>query len=69
MAPEGCHRLAFLHVMFILPLIAVFLLVYYGTTSLELMGWMTRHTAAVKLGTAVLFVLMAVWLGYGVISP
>ena len=67
--PRAAIALLSYNVMFILPLIAVFLLVYYGTTSQELMDWMTRHTAAVKLGTAVLFVLMAVWLGYGVISP
>jgi cytochrome c biogenesis protein CcdA len=67
--PRAAIALLSYNVMFIVPLIAVFLLVYYGTTSQELMDWMTRHTAAVKLGTAVLFVLMAVWLGYGVISP
>jgi cytochrome c biogenesis protein CcdA/predicted DsbA family dithiol-disulfide isomerase len=54
--------------MFILPLIGVFLLVYFGTTSQQLIDWMTKRTAAVKLGTAVLFLLLAGWLGYSIIA-
>ncbi len=56
------------NVMFVLPLIGVFLLVYYGTTSQQLTRWMNRRAAAVKLGTAVLFVLLAAWLGYSIIT-
>ncbi len=52
------------NVMFIAPLIAIFLMAYYGTTSKQLLDWMDRHAAAVKLGTAVLFLLLAGWLGY-----
>lgn len=54
------------NLMFVTPLIVVFLLAYYGTTSLQLTRWMTRRAAAVKLGTAILFLLMAGWLGYSV---
>jgi len=50
------------NVMFILPLVVVFLAVYWGTTSQQLIEWMNRHAAAVKLATAVLFVLLAGWL-------
>ena len=56
------------NVMFILPLIAVFIAAYYGTTSKSLLGVMNRHAAAVKLGTAVLFLLLAAWLGYSIIA-
>jgi cytochrome c biogenesis protein CcdA len=56
------------NLMFIVPLIVVFLLAYFGTTSQQLTGWMTRHAAGVKLGTAVLFLLLAAWLGYSIIS-
>ena len=56
------------NIMFVLPLIVVFLLVYYGTTSQQLTDWMTRRAALVKLGTALLFVLMAGWLGYSLLS-
>lgn len=55
------------NIMFIVPLVVVFLMVYFGTTSQQLVAWMTRHTASVKLGTAVLFVLLAGWLGYSII--
>jgi cytochrome c biogenesis protein CcdA len=56
------------NLMFILPLIVVFLLVYFGTTSQQLTGWMLRRAAAIKLGMAVLFLLLAAWLGYSIIS-
>ena len=56
------------NLMFILPLIGVFLLVYFGTTSQQLIDWMVKHTAAIKLGTAVLFVLLAGWLIYSIIT-
>ncbi len=52
------------NVMFIVPLVVIFLMAYYGTTSKQLLDWMDRHAAAVKLGTAMLFLLMAGWLGY-----
>ena len=54
------------NLMFVLPLVVVFLMVYYGTTSQQLTHWMNRRAAAVKLGTAVLFVLLAAWLGYSI---
>jgi cytochrome c biogenesis protein CcdA len=54
------------NLMFVVPLIVVFLLSYYGTTSEQLIRWITRHAAAVKLGTAILFLLMAGWLGYSI---
>ena len=50
------------NLMFIVPLIGVFTLVYLGTTSQQLINWMTRHTAAVKLGTAALFPVVGGWL-------
>jgi cytochrome c biogenesis protein CcdA/thiol-disulfide isomerase/thioredoxin len=56
------------NVMFILPLIGVFLLVYFGTTSQQLIAWMTKHTASIKLGTAALFLLLAGWLIYSIVA-
>jgi cytochrome c biogenesis protein CcdA len=49
---------------FILPLVVVFVLVYFGTTSLQLGLFLKRRAPLVKLGTALLFVTMAIWLGY-----
>lgn len=56
------------NLMFITPLIIIFMLVYFGTTSQQLTRWMTRRAAAVKLGTAVLFLLLAGWLGYSIMT-
>jgi hypothetical protein len=54
--------------MFVLPLVVVVLLAYFGTTSQQLTRWMTRRAAAVKLGMAVLFLLLAAWLGYRIVT-
>jgi len=56
------------NLMFILPLVVVFLLVYWGTTSEKLIEWMMKHTASVKLGTTILFVLLAGWLAYSLFA-
>jgi cytochrome c biogenesis protein CcdA len=53
---------------FVLPLIAVFGLAYFGTTSEQLGRFIHRRTAAVKLATGVLFVILAGWLIYGVVQ-
>ncbi|MHB1296144.1 MAG: hypothetical protein ACYC4R_14255 [Anaerolineae bacterium] len=56
------------NIMFIVPLMAVFLLVYLGTTSQQLIDWMTRHTASIKLGIAALFLVLAGWLVYSIVA-
>jgi hypothetical protein len=50
------------NLMFILPLVVVFGLTYWGTTSLQLGLFLRRHVAKVKLGTALLFAALAAWL-------
>jgi cytochrome c biogenesis protein CcdA len=56
------------NLMFIAPLIGVFLLVYFGTTSEQLVGWLTKRAAAVKLAMAILFVVLAAWLILSIIA-
>ena len=56
------------NLMFIVPLIAVFLLAYFGTTSQQLTKWMQKHAASIKLGMGIIFLLLAAWLGYSIIS-
>jgi cytochrome c biogenesis protein CcdA len=56
------------NVVFVVPLIIIFLMVYFGTTSKQLLNWMNRRAATVKLGTGVLFLLLAAWLGYSLVS-
>ena len=55
------------NLMFITPLIGIFMLVYLGTTSQQLTRWLTKHAATVKLGTALLFLLMAGWLAHSLV--
>jgi cytochrome c biogenesis protein CcdA len=61
--------------MFILPLIVVFVLSYFGTTSEQLGQFINRHTASIKLATALLFVGLTLWMTwtlaplFGVDSP
>lgn len=55
------------NLMFIVPLVVVFILAYYGTTSRDLTAFLQRRAAAVKLGMTVLFVSLAVWLGISLI--
>ncbi|HDQ72350.1 MAG TPA: hypothetical protein ENN19_09670 [Chloroflexi bacterium] len=50
------------NLMFILPLVLVFVMAYYGTTSEELGLFVHRQMASIKLVTAGLFILLASWL-------
>lgn len=56
------------NLMFIAPLVAVFVMVYYGTTSEQLIAWLGKHAPAVKIGMAVLFVALAGWLIYSIVA-
>lgn len=47
---------------FILPLVVVFGLTYFGTTSEQLGIFIGRRTATIKLGTALLFLVLTGWL-------
>jgi len=47
---------------FILPLVVVFGLAYFGTTSEQLGIFINRRTAMIKLGTVLLFLVLAGWL-------
>jgi cytochrome c biogenesis protein CcdA len=48
--------------MFILPLVVVFVLAYYGTTSEQLASFVNRHTASIKLATGLVFIGLALWM-------
>ena len=48
--------------MFILPLIVVFVLAYFGTTSEQLGQFVQRRTAAIKLATGLVFTGLALWM-------
>jgi len=48
----------------ILPLVVIFLLAFYGTTSKQLTHFLQARAAAIKLATAGLFLTLAAWLFY-----
>jgi cytochrome c biogenesis protein CcdA len=61
--------------MFIIPLVVVFVLSYFGTTSHQLGVFVNRHTATIKLITGFVFVVLALWMTwtlaplFGVTAP
>lgn len=50
------------NLLFILPLVVVFILAYFGTSSQELTNFLKKHAAAVKIGLGTLFLALGVWL-------
>lgn len=46
------------NLMFILPLVIIFILAYFGTTHIALINFMQRHSALVKILTSVLFFVL-----------
>jgi cytochrome c biogenesis protein CcdA len=50
------------NLLFILPLVVVFILAYYGTSSEDLTRFLKKHTAAVKIGLGCLFLALGTWL-------
>lgn len=63
MQSRAVSFLVLYNLLFIAPLVVVFILVWYGTTGTkQLTGFLQRHAATVKLGTALLFLLLAGWL-------
>ncbi len=50
------------NLLFILPLAVVFILAYYGTTSKDLTKFLQKNAAAVKIGMALIFLVLGVWL-------
>ena len=54
-------------IMFIIPLVVVFVVTYFGTTSEQLGSLVGRHTATVKLLTGLLFAGLALWMTWALV--
>ncbi len=50
------------NVLFILPLVVIFVLVYYGTTSKDLTRFLREKAAAVKFSMSIVFIALGSWL-------
>lgn len=60
--PGGQATLILYNVAFVVPLNLLFVLVYFGTTSKQPTDWIRRRAAAVKLGMATFFAVLATWM-------
>jgi cytochrome c biogenesis protein CcdA/thiol-disulfide isomerase/thioredoxin len=65
---QAIGYLVLYNLMFIVPLIVVFILAYYGTTSNDLVTFMEKHSAAVKLGMTILFLSLSAWLVFSLLT-
>jgi len=50
------------NLLFVLPLMIIFVLVYFGTTSKDLTRFLQKNSSWVKLGMSIVFVALGVWL-------
>ena len=62
MRGQAISYLVLYNLMFIVPLIVVFVLAFYGTTSRQFTAFLKKNAAAVKIGMALVFLALAVWL-------
>ena len=56
------------NILFILPLVIVFILAYLGTGSKDLSRFLEKNAAIVKLGMVLLFLSLGIWLTISVIG-
>jgi cytochrome c biogenesis protein CcdA/glutaredoxin len=56
------------NLLFILPLVVVFILAYYGTGSKQLTRFLQQRAATVKLGMALLFAALSTWLILSIVA-
>jgi thiol:disulfide interchange protein len=66
LAAQAFFYLLLYCLMFILPLVVVFALSYFGTSSEQLGQFINRHTSTIKLATGLLFVGLALWMTWTV---
>jgi cytochrome c biogenesis protein CcdA/thiol-disulfide isomerase/thioredoxin len=52
---------------YIVPLVVIFVLAFFGTSSEQLGGFITQRTATIKLLTVVVFLVLAGWLVYSLL--
>jgi len=55
------------NLLFILPLVIIFILVYYGTTSKQLTGFFQKNAATIKLAMGAVFLILGGWLIFSLV--
>jgi len=64
---QAVFYLILYNLLFVLPLVIIFFLVYYGTTSKQLTEFLQEKAAAVKFGMGIVFIALGGWLLFSVI--
>jgi len=59
---QAISYLVLYNLLFILPLVVIFILVYFGTSSKDLTQYLQKNSALVKLAMTVVFVALGIWL-------
>jgi cytochrome c biogenesis protein CcdA/thiol-disulfide isomerase/thioredoxin len=54
------------NIMFIIPLIVIFVLVFFGTSSKQLTGFIQKQGSGIKLAMSIIFLILGIWLGWSV---
>ena len=68
MRGQAIAFLVLYNLLFILPLVVVFILAYYGTGSRQLTRFLQERAATVKLGMTLLFAALGTWLAVSVLA-
>jgi len=59
---QAIFYLILYNLLFILPLVIIFVLVYFGTTSKDLTKFLQKNAAIVKLAMTIVFITLGIWL-------
>lgn len=59
---QAIFYLVIYNLLFALPLVIIFILVYFGTTSQDLTQFLQKNSALVKLAMSIIFIVLGVWL-------
>lgn len=65
---QALFYLVLYNLMFILPLVVIFVLVYFGTTSKELTGFLQKRAALVKFAMGLVFIALGGWLIFSLVA-
>lgn len=68
MRAQALLYLVLYNLMFIVPLIVVFILAFYGTSSKQFTEFLRKHAGAVKIGMAIVFLILAAWLIFSLLK-
>ncbi len=68
MRAQALLYLVLYNLMFIVPLVVVFILAFYGTSSKQFTDFLRKRAGAVKIGMAIVFILLAAWLIFSLLK-